>query len=90
MESLHPNLQHAMNEDNYNRRLQFCEWSQRGVREDEESVNKTLYETLWSDEATFKLNGTIKRHNCVYLAPEGGQYTRTNSLVWTAIQGVYL
>ena len=25
---------------------------------------------VWSDEAQFKLNGTVKRHNCVYWAPE--------------------
>jgi hypothetical protein len=34
--------------------------------EDEELVSKTL----WSDEATFKLNGTMNRDNFVYLAPE--------------------
>ena len=25
---------------------------------------------VWSDEAQFKLNGTVNRHNCVYWAPE--------------------
>jgi hypothetical protein len=46
--------------------LQFYEWFQYEVREDEQSVNKSL----WSDGATFKLNGTIKHHKCVYWAPE--------------------
>jgi hypothetical protein len=61
------------------------------VREDEESVNKTL----WSGEATFKLNGTIKRHNCVYWAPESPHIHVDKvvnipglSLVWTVMQGV--
>jgi len=36
------------------------------VREDEEFVGKMV----WSDEAQFKLNGTVNRHNCVYWAPE--------------------
>ena len=35
-------------------------------REDEEFVGKMV----WSDEAQFKLNGTVNRHNYVYWAPE--------------------
>ena len=47
--------------------MQFCEWFQRMVNE-EEFVTKIV----WSDEAQFKLNGTVNRHNCVqaYWAPE--------------------
>ena len=36
------------------------------VNEDEEFVTKIV----WSDEAQFKLNGRVNRHNCVYWAPE--------------------
>ena len=36
------------------------------VRDDEEFVGKVV----WSDEAQFKLNGTVSRHNCVCWAPE--------------------
>jgi hypothetical protein len=25
---------------------------------------------VWSDEATFKFNGTVNQHNCVYRASE--------------------
>ena len=46
--------------------MQFCEWFQQIVNEDEEFVTKIV----WSDEAQFKLNGTVNRHNCVYWAPE--------------------
>jgi len=46
--------------------MQFCEWFQKMVNEDEEFVMKIL----WSDEAQFKLNETVNRHNCVYWAPE--------------------
>ena len=45
--------------------MQFCEWFQQMVNEDEEFVTKIV----WSDEAQFKLNGTVNRHNCVYWAP---------------------
>jgi len=46
--------------------MQFCEWFQQMLNEDEECVTKIV----WSDEAQFKLNGTVNRHNCVYWAPE--------------------
>ena len=60
-----PRLMHAMNEDDPDRRIQYCEWFQHMVGEDEEFVKKIV----WSDEAQFKLNGTVNRHNCVYWAP---------------------
>ena len=61
-----PRLWHAINDDDPDRRMQFCEWFQQMVNEDEEFVMKFV----WSDEAQFKLNGTVIRHNCVYWAPE--------------------
>jgi len=42
--------------------MQFCEWFQQMVNEDLEFVTKIV----WSDEAHFKLNGTVNRHNRVY------------------------
>ena len=36
------------------------------VGENEEFVGKMV----WSDEARFKLNGTVNQHNCVYWPPE--------------------
>jgi len=59
-------LLHAINDDDLDRRMQFCEWFQQMVNEDEEFV----MQIVWSDEAQFKLNGTVNRHNCVYWAPE--------------------
>ena len=47
-----PRLLHAINEDDPDRGLQFCEWFQQMVNEDEEFVTKNV----WSDEAKFKLN----------------------------------
>jgi len=61
-----PRLLHALNEDNPDQRVQYCEWFQNMVREDEEFMRKMV----WSDEAQFKLNGTVNQHNCVYWAPE--------------------
>ena len=53
-----PRLVHSLNEDDPDKRLQFCEWD-----DFQDSI-------FWSDEATSKFNGTIIRHNCVYLANE--------------------
>jgi len=61
-----PRLLHAINDEDPDRRMQFCEWFQQMVNEAEEFVTKIV----WSDEAQFKLNGTVNRHNCVYWAPE--------------------
>ena len=55
-----------INDDDPDRQMQFCEWFQQMVNEDEEFVMKIV----WSDEAQFKLNGTVNHHNCVYRAPE--------------------
>jgi hypothetical protein len=59
-------LLHALNEDNPDQRVQYCEWFQNMVREDEEFMGKMV----WSDEAQFKLNRRVKRHNCVNWAPK--------------------
>ncbi|KAJ4430139.1 hypothetical protein ANN_22349 [Periplaneta americana] len=57
---------HALNEDDPDKRLEFCEWflNMCDEREDFQDL------IVWSDEATFKLNGTINRHNCVYWTNE--------------------
>ena len=57
-----PRLLHAMNEDDPDRRIEYCEWFQHMVVENEEFYRKIV----WSDETQFKLNGTINHHNCVY------------------------
>ena len=42
-----PRLLHAINDDDLDRRMQFCEWFQRMVNEDEEFVTKIV----WCEEA---------------------------------------
>lgn len=57
-----PKLLHALHEDDYDRRLQFCELFL--VRN--EADPNFWRSILWTDEASFKLNGHVNRHNCVY------------------------
>ena len=42
-----PRLLHAINDDDPDRRMQFCEWFQQMLHEDEEFLTKIV----WSDEA---------------------------------------
>ena len=45
-----PRLVYALNEDDYDRRIQFCEWYRAKCAEDYQFPKKIV----WSDEATFK------------------------------------
>ena len=53
---------HALNEDDPDRRLQFCEIFLQYSIENPDIFNKII----WSDKAQFRLNGRVNRHNCVY------------------------
>lgn len=61
-----PKLLQALHEDDPDHRVEFCE--QYIIRQE---ADKIFYKRiLWSDEATFKQNSHINRHNCVYWATE--------------------
>ena len=57
-----PRLLHALNEDDPDRRMEFCEWILYSTQE----VPTRLDRILWTDEAIFQMNGRVNRHNCVY------------------------
>ena len=57
-----PQALHALNEDDGDRRLQFCESFVAYC----EKFLDFLNHVIWSDEACFKINGRVNRHNCVY------------------------
>jgi len=44
--------------------MEFCEWYLAKCEDDQQFPRQLV----WSDEATFKLNGTINHHNCTYWA----------------------
>lgn len=55
-------LVQELNEDDFDRRLQFCElMSERAIQD----LN-FLFNICFSDECSFYLNGTVNRHNCRY------------------------
>ncbi|XP_076308728.1 uncharacterized protein LOC143224177 [Tachypleus tridentatus] len=55
--SFFPALVHALNEDDPDQRVEFYEWYLVKSAEDAQFPNKIV----WSDEATFKLNGLVNR-----------------------------
>lgn len=51
-----------MNDDDFDRRLQFCEtMSERAIAD-----QHFLFNICFSDECSFFLNGIVNRHNCRY------------------------
>ena len=83
-----PQLVHALNEDDFDCRSQFYEWYVH-ITEDP-SVEDRI---LWSDEATFHLNGQVNRHDSVYYAEanphllmEGKRVQSPGVCVWAAIR----
>lgn len=57
-------LVQELNEDDFDRRLQFCEvMSERALNND-----NFIFNVCFSDECSFFLNGLVNRHNCRYWA----------------------
>ena len=57
-----PKLLQALNEDDPDRRMEFCEWILDTIEEEPTLLDRIL----WTDEAIFQTNGRVNRHNCVY------------------------
>lgn len=61
-----PRLLHALHDGDDDHHLQSCE--EFLAKLDKED---SMLDNIWcSDEACFKLNGTVNRHSCVYWAEE--------------------
>ncbi|CAF4694672.1 unnamed protein product [Rotaria sp. Silwood2] len=66
---LHPyrhRLVQQLNDDDPDRRTEFCEKLLMMAEEDHSIFDKII----WTDEAIFKLNGHVNRHNSIYWASE--------------------
>ena len=84
----HLKLVHELNEDDFDRRVEFSERFLAMDEEDPEWKNNIL----WSDEAIFSLSDTVNRHNCVYWAPtnpnrviERNRQGSQSVMVWAGI-----
>lgn len=87
-----PRLVHGLSDGDQDRRVEFAETFLEMVDRDASLVDRIW----WSDEAMFKLNGQINRHNCVYWAIENPRMvcerfvSQRGVTVWAAIssQGI--
>ena len=66
MKPYRPVLLHHLNDDDPDRRVEFAEWFINSTAMDETFPDAII----WSDEATFKMNGRVNRHNCVFWSHE--------------------
>ena len=55
-----------LNDDDIDRRLEFCETWQRRLLEDPLFHQKIV----WSNEAKFHINGSVNTHNCAFVSEE--------------------
>ena len=82
-----PRLVQHLHEDDFDRRKEFCETMIENFQNDIGLVDRII----WSDEATFKLDGSVNRHNSVYYATQNPHLIQTKEVaslglcVWAAI-----
>lgn len=65
-------LVHELSEDDFDRRVQFCEQLMLMCDNDPFFIRNILF----SDEATFTLHGTVNRQNCRYWARQNPRWMR--------------
>lgn len=65
-------LVHKLNEDDFDRRVEFCEDMMGRIVEDPFLPSNIAF----TDEATFQLDGTLNRHNCRYWSDENPHWMR--------------
>lgn len=67
-------LVHKLNEDDFDRRTEFCEDIMARIDEDPHLP----FDIVFSDEATFQLDGTLNRHNCRYWSDVNPDWIRAD------------
>lgn len=92
MHPYHLQLLQELNNNDFERRISFCQWAQQQIHE-----NASFFDyVLFCDEATFHRNGNVNRHNFHYYATENPHFIRTHSQtrwslnVWGGIVGDYI
>jgi hypothetical protein len=67
---------HAVDEDDPDRLIEFCEWFLHTCDERESFPDFTV----WSDKATYKLSTTVNGNSCVYWATENLHVTEEQAV----------
>lgn len=69
----HVALHQSLTVNDFESRLNFCNWMQNMVEENPNFLNRIL----WTDEATFKSNGRVNLHNMHFYAQQNPHWMRT-------------
>ena len=76
MKPYRPRIIHALNKDESDPHLQFCETFLSCAEKDPNILDKII----WGDEVSFKLNDKVNRHNCVYWSDSNPHVTMEHEL----------
>lgn len=86
-------LVQELNEDDFDRRLQFCEVVSEMINDNQ----NYMFDICFSDECSFYLNGIVNRHNCRYWSDENPRLFREVHTqhpqklnVWAGIYGNHI
>lgn len=86
-------LLHELSEDDPDRRMQFCELMMERINNNPGFIKQIVF----TDEATFCLNGFVNRHNCRYWSDVNPQWMEENHTqypqklnVWAGIIGDHI
>lgn len=89
----HITLTQALTPADFIARVQFCQWALQRIQQDHDFFKYVLF----SDEATFKNDGTLNRHNCHYWSNENPHWFRSidrqhqwSLMVWCGILNGHL
>lgn len=69
----HISLHQELSNEDFERRLAFCTWAHLELEEN----NRFFENVLWSDEATFRSNGDVNKHNLHYWSLNNPHWLRT-------------
>lgn len=77
----HINLTQELHGEDFNNRVRFCNWAMENIRRNPQLLSFILF----TDEATFKSNGCVNRHNMHYYATENPHWMRNvdSQRVWS-------
>lgn len=92
MHPYHIQLMQELNDQDYNSRMNFCEWAQQKIQQERYFFDYVLF----ADESTFHRNGNVNRHNFHYYSTTNPHLIRTTSQtrwslnVWGGIIGAFV
>lgn len=72
MQTYHVVLHQALEEEDFDRGLDYCHWMLGMIRENREFS----FQILWTDEATFDSDGRVNLHNMHYWSAENPHWLR--------------